>query len=373
MAKRKGPPRRRKNGEGTVYQRPDNYWAAQLTIGPKTRKTWVAKTEDEARAKLAEGIKRYQAGLPVTSSDRTLEHWIQSWLNDVKRPQVRLRTLDSYRSRLQHVVTRLGSLPLKSVSQMAIQRLYTDLSSQFKPATVHAIHVPLLGCLGDAVKLGLLEKNPCSGAVLPRIEEKEHNLLTPLDAARLVAAEKDIQLRALWALLVTTGMRFGEAAALSWSDVDFPDSRIDIRSTLTRPVGGGWAIGPPKTRTSRRSVYLGQAALVPLQEWRRTSQDRTIHRFVFYAVDSPIHHETIARALRLACRRIGAKRMSPHDLRHTAATNLLSNRVPVKVVSEMLGHSDVSLTMRLYQHVIPPMHREAMSMYDDLMGVKSSD
>lgn len=194
----------------------------------------------------------------------------------------------------------------------------------------------------------------------PRPTKPEIKSLSAEQVKTLLAAARGDRLEALYVLAVTTGMRIGEMFGLKWSDVNLGAGTLQVRRTMA-PDG---TANPPKTASSRRTVRLSRLAIRALSGHPRTAE------WVFAsAARTPIgvcnFHKNSWRPL---LQRAGLPHARVHDLGHTAATLMLSRGVPVKVVSEMLGHADVSTTLSIYAHVLPDMQGGAAQAMDDLLG-----
>jgi integrase len=189
--------------------------------------------------------------------------------------------------------------------------------------------------------------------------------LSPEQARHVLALAEDDPLEALWRLAITCGLRQGELLALRWSDVDLDRGTLSVVATLEQWRDGVPVIAEPKTARSRRQVELGEAAVEAL---RRHRQRNPGIGFVFTRPDGrPLSRPMVGGAWRShRLRAVPAVRF--HDLRHTAATLMLSRGVHPKIVSEMLGHSTVAITLDLYSHVTPTMQREAASVMNDLLS-----
>jgi integrase len=180
---------------------------------------------------------------------------------------------------------------------------------------------------------------------------------------------------ALYVLALSTGMREGELLGLRWQDVDLPRHIVQVRMNVQETLGR-YIIAETKTAYSRRTVALTQAALA--EHWQKQQQVKsemgsmwTDNDVVFpngYG-DIMIPHNITKRSFKRYLVKAGLSRtVRFHDLRHTAATLLLASGVNVKVVSEMLGHSNVSITLRIYAHVLPHMQQSAVAAVDNLLA-----
>jgi len=179
----------------------------------------------------------------------------------------------------------------------------------------------------------------------------------------------------LFRLTAATGMRRGEVLGLRWDDIHFDSGRIEITQALIA-IGYQLEFTRLKTRTSRRNVALDAHTLALLAEWRRRQAAQLAasgalneHGLVFTRADGkPLHPHTVSQAFERAQRRLEVSPIRFHDLRHTHASLLLRDRVPIKVVSERLGHANPAFTMTTYQHVIPGMQEDAAAAFGQLLS-----
>jgi integrase len=210
------------------------------------------------------------------------------------------------------------------------------------------------------VRWRLVPYNVADAVTPPRPTKPEITPLTAEQVKMLLAAARGDRLEALYVLAVTTGMRIGEMLGLKWSDVDLSAGTLQVRRT----VAADGTANAPKTASSRRTVRLSRLAIRALNKHPRSAE------WVFASTaGTPVgicnFHKNSWRPL---LTRAGLPHRRVHDLRHTAATLMLSHGVPVKVVSEMLGHADVSTTLSIYAHVLPDMQGPAADAMDDVLS-----
>lgn len=244
MAGRESKPYAIKDDEGRVIR-----WKQALTIPGRVppRQYVSAKTEREVRAKVKEIKARLAQGLPARPGKRTLGQYLESWLEDTASLRVRPHTLHNYRSRLRHVQVKIGHIRLEDVRPEDIRRCYRQLEKDdLKPRTVEAIHRVLKTALKDALLDRQLLWNPMAAVKAPQYEQSKRQLLSLADAVRLIDHTADDGLGALWHLLLVTGLRVGEAAALYWSDLDLEGKRLTVSQTLHRVPGGASAGAIPR-------------------------------------------------------------------------------------------------------------------------------
>jgi integrase len=203
-------------------------------------------------------------------------------------------------------------------------------------------------------------------------------VLTPAQARTLLAAAAGDRLEALYMLALTTGMRQGELLALTWANVDLDTGALMVTATVQYAAGGGFTFLPPKTKRSRRKIALPAAAVAALRKHkaRQISERARVGSawddldLVFpNACGRPLDGTNVLRQqLQPLLRRAGLPPIRFHDLRHTAATLPLRKGVNPKIVSELLGHSSVSITLDIYSHVLPDMQEQAAAAMDEALG-----
>jgi integrase len=222
------------------------------------------------------------------------------------------------------------------------------------------VHSTLSRSLKQAVRWQLVPLNVCAAVTPPRPITPE---IRPLDAQQMKALLKvaeDTDLYALWVLMATTGVRVGEALGLRWDDLNLDARTLRINRTIYRGQGS-----EPKTSSGRRTIKLSKLTIEALRQHPQTSE------WVFATSKGTtinvnnLRYRTWKRLLERA--NLPAT-IRIHDLRHSAATLLLSRGVPIKVVSEMLGHADVSITLSIYAHVLPDMQDKAADTMDDALS-----
>ena len=227
----------------------------------------------------------------------------------------------------------------------------------------------LTRALGDAVRLGMLARNPAEHVDRPRPQEREMLTWTPKQARAFLASVESDRLYALWVLYLTAGLRRGEALGLRWADIDLDARRLAVRRTLVA-VGYKVEWSQPKTERSRRVVALDPDTILVLKAHRKAQLEERLAIGADYEDDdlvfctvagAPLHPQYVSKTFERLAEAGSLPVIRLHDLRHTSATLLLDQGVPLKVVSERLGHSSVSITADLYQHVLEHMQDEAAS------------
>jgi integrase len=371
-------PSKRGNSEGSLTKRSDGRWEARISLSDGTRKSFYAKTRQEAARCLAKATRDRDQGLPITGERQTVAQFLSSWLETIK-PTVGVGTWKRYEEIVRlHLIPSLGSHSLAKLSPQSVQALYAaKLGAGLSTTTVHHIHAALHLALESAVSLDLVARNVSERVTVPKMHRHEMEVLSPEQSRTLLSAISGDELEALYMLALTTGMRQGELLALKWRDIDLDAGWLRIHATV-RKLHGAFIYAPPKTKRSRRGVALTAMAVESLKLHRvRQAKAKALvgpawqqNDLVFAdAVGGPLEGRYVLRHyFRPLLQRAGLPLIRFHDLRHTTATLLLAQGVHPKVVSEMLGHTTIGITLDTYSHVLPQMQREAASTLDRLLS-----
>jgi len=372
---------RRGHGEGTIAKRADGRWVGAVSLQDGKRKWFYAKTRRDVQEKLIAALRDKHQGLPLALGPRqTLGQFLAHWLQAVAQPKLRPRTLARYRELIMiHIIPTLGKRPLQKIAPQDLQHLYAaKLRDNLSPRTVGHIHRLLHHALQHAVRWNLVARNVCDLVDPPRVAKQEIQVLSSEHAKMLLAAAQGNPLEALYVLALTTGMRQGELFGLKWQDLDLAAATVQVRRSLARLKGRGFVELEPKTARSRRSILLTPLAVSALRRHRsrqlearlQASSDWEDLDLVFCnALGRPLEPTNVARrSFRPLLERAGLPRIRFHDLRHSAATLLLSLGTHPKIVQEMLGHSQIALTMDTYSHAMPTMQADAVARLGELLA-----
>ncbi len=372
--------RRRANNEGTVFKRQrDGKWVARVELPNGKHRERVAPTQTLAQQKLKEMRKLVEAGVEVLDSRQTVAQFLEHWLENTAKHTLKESSYESYASIVKNrIVPVLGPVPLLKLTAQHVQKLQSEqLGRNLKPASVVRTHAVLHSALEEAVRFRLLPRNPLDDVKRPRIERRDMVTLTKEQVQALVDAAGDTKFRALYAVAATVGMRRGELLALRWQDVDLEAGVLSVVRTATRIDGKGIVFTEPKTARARRKVRLADLAVRELKAHRvRQNEERLKlgslwedNDLVFASsVGTPLEEAHLSRSYGAALKKAEIPVIRFHDLRHTAASLLLSQNVHPKVVQEMLGHATIAITLDLYSHVVPDLQNEAVEAMNRLFG-----
>lgn len=378
--------------KGTIRKRGES-WTYQFMV-PDIRKPGGRRTVSkggfrlrrEAEAALAEALAGFDDNAHVEPTKMTLAQYIEGqWL-----PSLRLKpaTVQGYRDQMSYyVLPHLGHVRLRDLTGGDITRLYADLRANgrrkgpggLSESSLSKAHVALSKCLGDAVEEGLLARSPMvklPRRVRPSQERREEmRVWSSEEIGRFLDHAAGDRLYAVFRLTLATGLRRSEVAGLRWQDVDLDAGRLSVRRGR---VSVGYVVeeGTPKANRAR-TVGLGADTVSTLRGHRRRQLEErmawgeawTDSGLVFTREDgTPLHPQTLRWHLRRLTGEAGVPVIRFHDLRHCAATHALANGVPVKVVSEMLGHSSTGITEDVYAHVLPHQQDSAAAVMDTVLG-----
>jgi integrase len=369
-------PKQRRNGEGGVYYEADRKrWRVDITL-PDGQPKYVGrfKTEKEAIKAKAEALRNAEQGTIATGPRQTVSQWLGQWLEDVIRPNRAAGTYRTYRDKVRlHILPELGKLPLTALTADHLQRLYARKQREgLAGATVEMIHIILFGSLKMARRRGYVGRNVAEDVDPPQRRPMDgiERALSEEQIGVLVRAMKGHRFEPFWTLLLHTGMRFGEAAALRWDDVDFERRALRVQRGVSRVNGrDGFRFTPPKTAKSRRAVPLNAAAVAALRTQRLAANQARLTagpkwhdlNLVFpNGVGKPLREDHVLQAFHRLCASAGLPRKRLHDLRHSAASHAYANGADLRDIQDLLGHSKLEITSAIYTASAPDRLRAAV-------------
>jgi len=377
--------RKRGNGEGSIYPHKRNgrkvgYRGAYTvhTAGGPKRRYVTGGDREEVRAKLTKAMADRDGGLVFDSKNASVGEYLDRWLTDSVRDTVRESTYASYKRMVSnHLIPGVGRAKLSKLKPGDLRRLYREkLDLGLSTRTVRYMHTIAKKALKDAVRMEAIPRNPADAVDPPKLRQEEMHPLSADQARALfrTAAASGNRLEALFVVAVHTGMRPGELLALRWEDISF--ERTPAVLEVRRSLSAG-AFTPTKTGKGRR-VALSRKATEALRTHRKRQLEEKMektglwedHGLVFPSqAGTPLEHHNVVRSFKRLLRRAGLPgTFRLYDLRHTAATLLLSRSVHPKYVAEMLGHSSVAITLDRYSHVIEGMDGGTGGVMDETLG-----
>ena len=341
---------RRRRGTGSVFEdKASGTWIARVSLGVvggrRIRHKVRAPTEKAAEAELERLLRAYGAGGdPATE---TLDEYLAAWLVSHGR-SVRPSTLASYRGHVElHIGPLLGGIRVAKLRPADVRRLVDDLERKgLSPATIGLVVTTLRIALNELVADRAIADNPAARIRLPRVVREPVRPLRPADADAIVDATAGTWLGPLVRLLLGSGLRLGEACGLDQRDLVLDSGYVRVR----------------RSKTQVRAVPVSDDAVAALRDALAAAPRRGPDEPVFFGqrTGARLAGSSASHALPRILERAGLPPLAPHALRHGAATLMLADGVPMRVIAEQLGHANPALTSRTYAHVVPEQQRVAV-------------
>jgi integrase len=365
--------KRRAKGEGSIYQLADGRWRGAVDLGwqggRRVRKQITRKTKTEVGRELRRLLAAAEAGQLNHERPPTVEAWMATYLREVATDRVRPSTLHSYEQFAGlYINPWLGKHRLDKLRPQHITAFYREMSKSLAPSSVRRIHAVLRRALTVAVRWGIIHTNPALLIDPPSLPRNNVNPYTVDEAKAFLQAASEDRVEARWVVALSLGLRQGEVLGLGWQHVDFESRVLRVARALQRQPDGSLALVETKTQRSNRVIPMPPSVISALQR-RVANQQRERHRagVCWHESDlvfttgwgTPIHPRNDYRSFQRLVEKAGLRRVRLHDLRHTAASLLLAQDVAPRVVMEILGHSQISVTMNTYTHVDPELNRVA--------------
>lgn len=374
---------KRSDGEGSIYydKSRDRYVGSYVTgwrDGKPIRKKVSGKSRAAAAAKLRELREKVEAGQLPAGRIPTVSEWMTYWLDQIAAKKVRPSTLRGYRTYVDcYIVPLLGDKRLDKLTPEHIAEAWEYIQTTGRPnvekpkplssTSAHQAHRILSRALKVAHQRGHATRNVATLIDAPQPREVEMRPLSKAEARTIIATAHGRRNAARWTVALSLGLRQGEALGLTWDNVDLENGTLAVRQALGRVKGKGLVFGPVKSRAGRRTIALPGPLLAELKSHRlRQNQERMAAGswyadadLVFAREDGrPIDPKIDWREWKALCVEAEIPDTRLHNARHTAATMLLAQGVPMRVAMEILGHSRITVTQN-YQHVVDEMHTDA--------------
>lgn len=378
--------KKRSNGEGNVYQRPNGTWEARLShldpaTGQRKRQSFYGPTAASVRAKLKEARARLDAGAPVKDATRTVGDWLTHWRATTLAASDRkesTRLLYATLSRKHLEAAPFGAIRLDRLRPSDIEALVLALRAKgLSDSTVRQVYTVARTALDGAVRDGLIARNPAAAVARPGVARQEARHLDGQDVGALLTAAQGSRYHRVLQLIAATGLRKGEALALHWSHIDLDADLLKVAATITR-IEGRLVISEPKTARSRRTIPLSGPVVAMLKRHRieqlaerLRAGDQWIDTGLVFTTESgtPVDPRNLLRVIEKAARAAGLDGVGVHTLRHSAAVDWLEAGVHIKAVADLLGHSSISVTGDVYGHTSDGTARAAIEGRSARLGL----
>ena len=404
---------RRTKGEGTFFFDKINkcyVWRGIYTdpSGEKKTKSFRANKQTDLKKKVDAFLRELENNKFI-ATNISINKWVEQWLEIIVKPSVKISTYNIYKQKLKYVIDAFGERKLPTLSTLEVQGFFNDLqcfggvkNQGLSPTTVNSVRRYFKSCCSDAIKNGYLKFNPVEGTKPQRKVKKEIVVMDEQDVIRFLAiAEKgeyiyqgvsdprflvrdrgtDYYIKTYFNLVnlaLATGMRISELRGLTWSNINFSKSYINIKEQLIQ-TNENDIFDEPKTEKSKRKILVGKNIISSLKEFKKYQRDYSEYVGDFYnnkynlvftnTVGNPINLTNFRK--RYFSKMLAAAGISEgftiHSMRHTHASILLKHKVNVLVVSERLGHSSVTVTLNIYAHVLKSMETTASTAWDNII------
>ncbi|MFE5713267.1 tyrosine-type recombinase/integrase [Streptomyces sp. NPDC056501] len=374
-----GQRKRNPNGAGTITKRKDGRYQAAVYVlqpdGTRARKFAYGKTWEECDAKRRALLDKASNGIPVPTRSAKLSEWLPYWLDNVVQPRLKLSTYDKYEAHVRlYLIPMIGSKRLESLGVADVRRFLVQLEKKTTAATAKESHRVLRTALTAACREELITRNVATLVEPPRAKARELSPWSLDETLDFLAAARRDPLYAAFVLAITMGLRRGELVGLRWADVDLDHRVLYVRQQTQRRRGVLYDDDPKGRR--RRAVPLPAMCIAPLRWHLMRQNDQRVKAgeewkgsdYVFTTrTGSPVEPRNVYRSFTRVAASAGLRVIRLHDARHGCATILTAAGVPPRVVMEILGHSQISITMDVYTHVVQDTQREAISHMDRLL------
>lgn len=373
---------RRAKGEGSIFRRKNGRWCAQLYIPSQDgkRRVWrvYGDTRREVAVQLAQAIEDRRRGHLILER-QTVAEYLRKWLQTVIWPNKRQRTAQGYQHCVdRYIIPLVGPIRLTELTAPEVQAAINQLSERYAPRTVQYAHATLRAALNHGVRWGLVHRNVAELVTPPHVPKYPAIALSPEQGQRFLCAGQGHRLAALFTVALALGLRTSEMLGIRWEDVDLDNAILYSRYTLQRQ-NREWVLAEHKSPRSRRAIPLPSFVVAALGEhWERQQTERQNAgvrwdgRFglVFTTkFGAPLDRTVVAHMFQRLREAAGLPEMRPYDLRHSFASLLLARGVPIREVSELLGHAQVTLTLNTYAHILPGRLRTAAATIEAVYGM----
>ncbi len=372
-------PRQRANGEGSIIKLANGKYKAIFTLSveynpdcsvrKQPKKTFTHEKRGECQKWLTEMINQKNKNTLIKPNKTSVIYWLNNWLENYVKPSKKPRTYGGYKCIIENYLKpNLGNKTLQGLKTTDLQEIFNKLLASGKSTrTVEYTYTTIKAALEQAFRERLIYRNVAKDCRVKRVE-KVKNTLQVLDESRvkiLLEANKEDLYYPILVLVLNTGLRASEIAALYWKNINLPNKTLCVTHDVVN-ASGELIYQEPKSSSSIRNIPLPSKAVEVMREY----YDRCNFKDEDLVFPSSKGTFTQPSVLTHYCYRWfkNAKlpRLSFHSLRHTHATLLLKNGVDVKTVSTRLGHSTIQLTLNTYIHVLPQMKQNAVDILDNI-------
>ncbi|MGG0663453.1 site-specific integrase [Viridibacillus arvi] len=385
------------------FRKRNDTWSYRIRYFDNQQGKWRESTKSgfvtkkQAQLAAAEIEKEIEYSGFNDNGQELVSNFLSKWLEVFKRPNIKSNTYELNLYLINNFINpRWGNYQIKRINRVEYAQWINELKEKenLSIGTIRRIHSVANSAFNDALlEFRIIKVNPLTKIKMP-IDEKEkplkyysheelEKLLTAAKPSKLSRHSLDLSHYTLFFLLAHTGLRVGEATALTWDDIDFENCKLKVNKTIVNNRNkNGLYITSPKTKSSIREIKLDQATISVLKAHRinlkkvqlayRDYKTTNLNNLLFFSPDGDYcRPQTIRLYFKVVCKRAGIHILSPHSLRHTHAVHLLESGANIKYVSERLGHATIKTTADVYLHVTKKMEDDALEKYENYIQNQS--
>ena len=375
---------KRQNGEGTIYQRSNGLWVAEITLGyddngKRIRKTVSSMNLDKLKKRLNDMRYMNDRNIVAAPTEYTVASWLDFWLETYKKPSVKSATYDMYYNAVNtYLKNRLGNYKLDNVTTIIVQNMINEVSKcgvrskkELSYSSLRILYLTLSQAYKQAIRLGIVYFNPCKDTVLPKKKARPVVAFTVDEQSKCTkfCMDDNNTYKNLFVFAFNTGMRMGELLALTWRDYDENKKSVIINKNLS--VVHDYSdsgkkqkiiIDSTKTQDGMREIPLSNQAIEIIERQKKKSKNKSL--FVFCSeVGTPLQKRNIYRSLKNMLEKIEiTSPVTFHSFRHSFATRLLEKGADIKTVSTLLGHKSIQITLDIYSHVSTNLKEQTIAL-----------
>lgn len=390
---------RRGNGEGSIVKRSDGRWCAAYVERETNKRKYVyGKSQKEVREKMKKkmeapkeeaGKKQIELESDAGGANLTLEELILYYLNTFKKVELKASTFSNYIDVFNYYIKdeAIAEKRVQDITTNDLQKYYNSkMTDGYSSKTIRHMAVVINGALEYAERTGIIVANPNRHTILPKKKKFEAKVLTKEEVQRIIEFGTGEEIYPLVMLCMTCGLRKGEALSLQWKNVSLSERKLKIVGNLCR-IGqeegedgkrhSVYEILEPKTKSSVRTIYLPEVAYQALVlQKQRQEQDKEKYAdiyldndFVFARPDGRyLNPRQMMEHFHKFLKKYGITDVRFHDLRHTAATMMIESGISIKIVQDILGHSNLATTADIYSHISETAKEKAMQQLEAVYG-----
>lgn len=357
----------------------------------KRTKTIKGVGKREAEKEMAKFIMEVESGEYIAPEKMTLATFVDEWKEKYAKRDLAPKTLENYLIQINNrILPEFGHMRLDQIKPLHIITFINKLEGEgirndnregkLSSSMIEYIHKVLKNIFNHAVEWKVIKKNPMESLKKPKVEQEEMSVYEEEEVQLLfIALEKEsLMWRIMVTLALTCGLRRGELLALEWDNVNFEESYIYIKQSLSYAKETGYVVKEPKTKNSKRKVSVPLSLIPDLKELKKLAmKDRMKAEelweggerfFVFTSWHGkPLYPSSVKTWWSRFTKRHALRYIRFHDLRHTSATLLINQGVHTKIVSQRLGHAKTSTTNDIYAHVLLSADRETAKHFDSIL------